>query len=33
VVFLVMLLGIVERAVAARRAPIEAPVEVAPEPA
>jgi hypothetical protein len=33
VVFLVMVLGVVERAAAARRVPIEAPVEVAPEPA
>lgn len=33
VVFVLMLLGIVERIAAARRAPIEAPVEVAPEPA
>jgi phosphatidylglycerol:prolipoprotein diacylglycerol transferase len=32
-VFLVMVLGVVERAAAARRVPIEAPVEVAPEPA
>ena len=33
VVFALMVLGVVERMAAARRVPIEAPVEVAPEPA